>query len=63
MCVPPRRRRKIQVGIETKFDVPPGRWMGGIVEGGRPTQLMIFSFFPTQRENSLTDMFIKVGTF
>jgi hypothetical protein len=56
MCVPPRRRRKIQVGIE-KFDVPPGRWMGGIVEGGRPTQLMIFSFFPyTGRE--LTDRYV-----
>jgi hypothetical protein len=59
---PQKKARKIQVGIE-KFDVPPGRWMGGIVEGGRPTQLMIFSFFPTQGENSLTDMFIKVGTF
>ncbi len=46
-----------------KFYVPPGRWMGGI--GGRSAHTAddLFFFLHRERENSLTDMFIKVGTF
>jgi len=60
MCVPPRRKKKKNPKLE-KFYVPPGRWMGGI--GGRSAHTAddLFSFL--HRENPLTDMFIKVGTF